>query len=312
MLIDRFALNPDPFYSPRISISPFSITGLHESHSSVPGGQDFQDFLLQQWKGFIYCDSGKKAIEAALLGLNINRNHLVTIVTSSQNSYISKCVTESIERFCDWNMEITEHTTHLYVIHDFGFLAAVEVINNLEKLSIPIIHDFAYSALSLSALDSLPYQVDIGIFSLPKFLPMNLGGILVFNDNEVNYDRLETSNRENIDYLLKGLASNEQRAIASQARINNYYYLLKFLNGKYFQEYFTVNPLSFIPGVAMFAVSKVVDLAQLKVFMNRQGVESSVFYGKNAFFVPVHDRLTENELEYIATALNHFVMQYDQ
>ena len=49
-----------------------------------------------------------------------------------------------------------------------------------------------------------------------------------------------------------------------------------------------------------------IDYPTLKELMQRNGVESSVFYGKNAFFVPVHQNLTKEDLDYMIKLLNYY------
>jgi hypothetical protein len=71
--------------------------------------------------------------------------------------------------------------------------------------------------------------------------------------------------------------------------------------GSYFDE------SEFVPGVAMLKSSVNLDLDKLKVDLNRVGIESSIFYGENAFFVPVHQNLTELEIDYISSMVEYFV-----
>ena len=48
----------------------------------------------------------------------------------------------------------------------------------------------------------------------------------------------------------------------------------------------------------MFKTERPANLDALKVFMWGHGVESSVFYGEQAFFLPVHARLGADDLDY--------------
>jgi hypothetical protein len=56
----------------------------------------------------------------------------------------------------------------------------------------------------------------------------------------------------------------------------------------------------------MFTVQSGVDLGALKAFMWSHGVESSVFYGEQAFFVPVHSRLGSDDLDYFFEVAREF------
>ena len=50
----------------------------------------------------------------------------------------------------------------------------------------------------------------------------------------------------------------------------------------------------------------VTEYPALKEFMQRNGVESSVFYGQNAFYIPIHQNLDQNQLNYMVALLNCF------
>ena len=60
------------------------------------------------------------------------------------------------------------------------------------------------------------------------------------------------------------------------------------------------------PGVCMISPSKPTDLQLMKNFLQRNGIESSVFYGRDAFFVPVHNFMSKKELEYVCFMIGAF------
>ena len=57
----------------------------------------------------------------------------------------------------------------------------------------------------------------------------------------------------------------------------------------------------------MFQTPADVDLPALKTFVQEHGIESSVFYGEQAFFVPVHDRLAPADLDYFGQVVSAFL-----
>lgn len=63
---------------------------------------------------------------------------------------------------------------------------------------------------------------------------------------------------------------------------------------------------SIVPGVFLFKWLPTIDYSGLKLFMNENGVESSVFYGQDAFFVPCHDELNSDEIDYICELLKYY------
>ena len=48
---------------------------------------------------------------------------------------------------------------------------------------------------------------------------------------------------------------------------------------------------------------------KLKIFMQSNGVESSIFYGEDAFFIPVHQNLKDLDLDYFVTLIEYFVKE---
>jgi hypothetical protein len=54
------------------------------------------------------------------------------------------------------------------------------------------------------------------------------------------------------------------------------------------------------PGVFMFETDPETQLDDLKIFFNAHGCESSVFYGRFSYFLPVHQQLDENLIKYFA------------
>jgi hypothetical protein len=93
---------------------------------------------------------------------------------------------------------------------------------------------------------------------------------------------------------------------AAKKRRENYHALTKRFQQLGCSSRFELSESS-VPGVFMFQTPAGVDLPSLKVFVQDHGIESSVFYGEQAFFVPVHDRLAPTDLEYFAQVVSAFL-----
>jgi hypothetical protein len=61
-----------------------------------------------------------------------------------------------------------------------------------------------------------------------------------------------------------------------------------------------------VPGVFLFRWRDDINYPRLKEYMQANGVESSVFYGENAFFIPLNHALKTYQLDYMITLLKHF------
>lgn len=65
-----------------------------------------------------------------------------------------------------------------------------------------------------------------------------------------------------------------------------------------------------VPGVFMFRTDKhEIDLPELKKHFWAHGIQSSVFYGEKAFFIPVHQALTSPDLDYFYEVMKTFIKQ---
>jgi hypothetical protein len=49
------------------------------------------------------------------------------------------------------------------------------------------------------------------------------------------------------------------------------------------------------------------DLNQLKSFLYDHGIQNSVFYGEDAFFIPVHQNLSREDLDYFYEVISFFI-----
>jgi hypothetical protein len=296
--LSTFFINPDPYYTPRISIGPFSLRDVSLKEREVDLGT-----LKVLGQNLAFAHSGKKAIEIALETLNLGKSSIIGIVTTSGNSYVSKCVTETISKYCDWVIfDFTQKVDCLFVIHEFGCLVDFASMNELRKQKIPIINDFAYSFLSLFMSGRKDFEDEINLTSFPKSFNINFGGLihLPLSKKKIDDQEIKKQILNNLGYQLDSLALYEN---ISQRMQNREFY------GEQLKRYsYEViwDAGEICPGVCMITPKKHVDLQLLKSFLQRNGVESSVFYGKNAFFVPVHNLLTKRELEYVCYMIGAF------
>ena len=58
-----------------------------------------------------------------------------------------------------------------------------------------------------------------------------------------------------------------------------------------------------MPGVCLFSVPGKKDLIAMKDYLWARGIQCSVFYGEQAFFVPVHNFLEKEDLAYILSQI---------
>ena len=74
-----------------------------------------------------------------------------------------------------------------------------------------------------------------------------------------------------------------------------------------FVERFERNTLT-VPSAMMLNNNGIIkDLSALKTHLWNHGIQSSVFYGEDSFFIPNHQRLSEEDLQYFFSVISHFI-----
>lgn len=154
------APNADWSRLPRTTVSPFK------------GAEGWRE---------VYARTGQELLYRLLNALQLRRSDQISILTTSNDTYVSTCVSLTAFNFAAISREITEKTRVVIVIHEFGYIYP-ELPDLCEKLrlqGITIIEDCAHI---LGADLVHGYTVgsfgDYSLFSLPKVLPLRCGGLL--------------------------------------------------------------------------------------------------------------------------------------
>jgi dTDP-4-amino-4,6-dideoxygalactose transaminase len=299
-VVKDFVLSPDKSLLPAYRISPFQTADIARNRA-LPFSATIDEYFQQRFSGrhFIYCESGRYAIHLALATLKLGPQDVVTILTTTGNFYISGCVTREIEKFCRWSREIEPQTKALLVNHEFGF--PYEELRALRRFNVPIIEDAAHAFASNNREQSAGQVGDFVVYSFPKFFPIQTGGLLVFNEDS---PAREVPGNQYVQKVLSAHIDN--LSDAAKKRRENYHALTTRFQQLGCTPRFQLTENS-VPGVFMFQTPAGVDLPALKTFVQEHGIESSVFYGEQAFFVPVHERLAPADLDYFAQVVSGFL-----
>lgn len=301
-----FIVNPDPYLLPTFRISPFATSFLSENEN-LPFDNFADTYLDNKFnkKSWVYTINGRQAIEQALKNYNLAPTDVVTILTTSGNKYISSCVTSSIEKFCQWNRELSADTKIIFVNHEFGY--PFQQMEELLALNIPIIEDCCTTFFSDDDNNKLGKYGDYAIYSLPKFFPIQVGGVLVANKNKP-LPSMDLINDEQKQYIQKVLSFHlkQENNLLSKRKENFNYAFNKFSNLGFTLRFET--KATTVPSVLMLNNNAVVkDLNALKVHFANYGVQSSVFYGEEAFFIPNHQSLSFANIDYLYNCLVQFL-----
>jgi len=253
---------------------------------------------------FTYTENGREAIHIALSYYKLAKNDIVTILTTSNNFYISSCVTSTIEKFCKWNREIVPDTKLIFVIHEFGYISPE--MGKIVSLGIPIIEDLAPSFFSNDQNNMAGMYGDFAIYSFPKMFPIQIGGLLL-NNNDLPTGK-SAIDKETVAYIKK-VASHyiNQKEELLNKRASIYNYGIERFEELGFTERFARNELM-IPNSMLLKNNGIInDLPALKAWLWQHGIHSSVFYGEDAFFLPGHQNLSETDVDYFLAVVYNLI-----
>lgn len=294
-------IEPSEELMPTIRIAPFSAEYLNKEIPSEDEYRICTDYFRRRFSRYFVLPKGRSCIRESLAYYHLQKHDVVTILTTSGNYYISGCVTKTIEEQCRWSREITAETKLLFINHEFGY--PFTKWKQVESLGLPIIEDCAHSFFSDDG--EIGRHGDFVIYSLPKAFPIQLGGIL-----RTNVDFSIDENQEVYDYVINNIASEVLHTDEYQSiRLRNYQYLCEKLYPLGIRPFFKWAE-GIVPGVFLFYWKPTINYPHLKVFMQNNGIESSVFYGQKAFFIPVHHRLSKGELDYMCDLLLYYSNKY--
>lgn len=301
-----FVLNPDPYSLPSYRIGPFRTSDIAFNHT-LPVDCSIDIYFNERFplRKYYYTINGRSAINRALAYYMLEKNDVVTILTTTGNFYVSSCVTNEIEKFCKWSRSIEKNTRLIFVIHEFGYPFAE--LKKLRKYNVPIIEDCASSFFSTDENATIGKIGDFVIYSFPKMFPIQIGGLLVCNQN-VKFTNTKLVD-DQISHYIRNVLSyyiNRKDQIIHK-RIQNYKRIKTLLGSLGFEERFKLED-GIVPGVFMFRKNNLnIDLPKLKEYMYAHGIQCSVFYGEESFFIPAHQHLNEIDIQYFGEVIKSFI-----
>lgn len=305
ILTNGFVINAPEHLLPCYRISPFRTVDFDQNRIAKKSNElDITDYLSNRFpeKDVFLTTNGRCALEAALSMLNLEADDVVTVFTTTNSFYISSCVTNEVEKYCKWSRNIEKNTKAILVNHEFGFCS--QDMEEYAALGYPIIEDFAHSFVSDSIANDTGYYSDFLVFSFSKYFPIQIGGALAYSKNFKNNYQEEKS----ISSYINNIINNQVNLIPNirSKRIENYYHFVELFANLNLAPYFTLEKND-CPSVFCFKVPERTNLEKMKLFINSNGVESSVLYGENAYFLPCHQNLEKSDIEYMHTLVEFFL-----
>lgn len=247
--------------------------------------------------------NGRSALRLALDALRLAPTDVVTILTTSGAHYVSGCVTREIEAVCAWSREVLPATRAVLVIHEFGY--PFPAMDRVHALGFPVIEDCCYAFGSRDTHGLLGTRSEFVIFSFPKFFDVPFGGALVSTSPSAVDGYPSTASEDPAlrdliyDYVDPQVAHVADIAAARRRNVARLSALLA--DDGCTTSFDSTGDV--IPGVFLFDAPADADLDALKKTVTVAGVECSVHYQRQAFFVPAHQNLGDDDLAYIAAVV---------
>ncbi|MGE5473052.1 MAG: DegT/DnrJ/EryC1/StrS family aminotransferase [Ignavibacteriales bacterium] len=205
---------------------------LHQKIMEWPDEEPFNNSCLHKT---FFGPSGRWIIENVLSTLNLTRYDEIAIITTSDETYVSICVSIPAFNHARISRVVTGNTKVVILIHEFGYVIPdlIERIRNWKEKGIIIIEDCAH----LIGLKINGYTIgsfgDYAVFSLPKIIPASSGGMLKTAKNislpSLNQDEMDRTNsgKESAKTYLSKIQ------YFNNARIEKSEYIKKYFEGTY-------------------------------------------------------------------------------
>jgi len=306
-----FILNPDPYSLPSYRIGTFVTQSI--SRNSLINSSFIENAVNYFNKHFgennwIITKNGREAIAIAMHTLAISKDKITTILTPSNNFYISGCVTKTIQNYTNWNREKTPETGVYFVNHEFGYL--YPEMKELIDEGIPIIEDCCTTFFSQDKYNKIGKYGNFSVFSFPKYFSIQIGGILVGEQIALNNKITEKVSINNLEreYILKvvGYELSQKEEILSK-RSQNFNYAANEFQKLGFSLRFPNNEGT-VPLLLLLNNNRIIkDLNLHKEYLYRHGIQNSVFYGEDAFFIPNHNMLSIKDIDYFVKVIKNFI-----
>jgi dTDP-4-amino-4,6-dideoxygalactose transaminase len=303
-----FIQNPDPYLLPSYLISPFN-TGVYKVYSKLPEDGYFEEYCNQRFgvNNWLLTLNGREAIQLALsLIEGLSSKHIVTVLTTTQNFYISSCVTKTIENNAAWNRDFSDSTDVVFVNHEFGF--PMEQIAEFAEGKLPLIEDCCTTFFSQDNSKKIGKYGRFSVYSFPKFFPIQIGGLLVGENIALKGLKTSLTKEEAnfVNMVLSHCLKNENEILSKRLQV--YHNLVEKFGEMGLVPRIPLKP-NVYPSAFLFKSleNQEIDWAGLKTYCWNHGIQSSVFYGENAFFIPCHQNLSKEDIDYFAFVVKSFI-----
>lgn len=286
-----------PFYVPVIRLSPFR--SIREKLPERSAGR------AKRLDGDVtFFPRGSYALYAALKHAGVKSNDLVCVLKTFNNSFISGCVTNAIEKTgAQWRLHdvIRSGTTALVVVHEFG----IPIYRDEDLHTIAIARAAGIQIIEDCAWRTRPVLENVwSVLSLQKMFDINYGGLLlgvkIPDDVLWSLGCLDVVKRERFLWEPKFEATG---FIDARIKLWKQYDDLVLADGMEpdvrvdFRS--MIDAGTWIPTIYMqkFGSGEEADavVARLEEF----GIQAGRYWGSSSIYLPIHQTMTSEEVEYM-------------
>lgn len=124
--------------------------------------------------------SGRWLIAAALAGQELKRTDEIAIVTTSDETYVSLCVSVTAFNFARISRVVTSATRVIILVHEFGLVLddVTQRVADWKAAGITVFEDCAHLIGVTVDGAEIGTLGDVSFFSLPKIIPATSGGLM--------------------------------------------------------------------------------------------------------------------------------------
>jgi hypothetical protein len=308
----KFVFNPDPFLLPSYRISPFSSSSIDENNKIDESYIDvFVEYCNHRFgvNNWLVTKNGRQAINLSFKLIGVNYESEVTVLTTSQNFYISSCVTNEIEKFCSWSRVKSDKTKLLLINHEFGY--PFPDLATIKDTGLPFVEDCCTTFFSQNNDYSVGKIGDFSAYSFPKFFPIQIGGLIV-GDGVGKRSILSKDSglkREEVNYIGKVVG---YWLLNKYEILNKREFIFDYSNLQFESLGFSLRfpkEVGVTPSVLLLRNNGIIKNLELhRAFLDQHGIQNSVFYGEDAFFIPCHQNLNLGDVDYFSSVIEKYVI----
>jgi hypothetical protein len=247
----------------------------------------------------VLTSSGRKALALAFEECSLRLSDEVFIVTTFNKPNVSSCVTSTVFNYCKPSRVLSDNTRAILVIHEFGVPhpQIAEFRSLCDDRQIPLIEDCAHTVDSRWPEGSLVGSLgDYVIYSLSKIFPIPSGG-LVFGLG--HRPKTDTEERRLVDSMSANLSDFWNLLPLFSARRKA---LLRLaVNGLRNAITVVSDPSENI--TPWFLPVLVSEPAAIMRYLRSQGIECGLWHGSNIIVLPLHQYLTDAEMNFMLSHL---------